>query len=412
MAAIKYLDLAGLQSVVASLKTLISEGDAKAYKAAKFDETTRVLSLYKAEATDGTADFTVEIPETDVSGLMEKLSTTNVGNVVITKADGTVEDGGVALADLATKAEVKTVSDAVDAINNADSGILATAKAYTDAEVKELADGAVKTNTDAIAVLNGDASTEGSVAKAVKDSADAINATIGTVAEGKTVVDMIEDVIANGYDDTEVRELIQANTDAIEDAVDGAKVSISTDTTTEGYLKTYTIKQGEAEIGKIDIAKDLVVTSGEVVVDPEGQAAGTYVKLTIANQEAPVYINVKDLCDVYTVQASAAQIQVAISETNEISATIVAGSVGTAELADSGVTTAKIADANVTLAKLADDAKNAFDAAGSATAAQTNAQTYADGLNTAMDTRVDALETKVGDGMEAISTEEINALFA
>ena len=38
-----------------------------------------------------------------------------------------------------------------------------------------------------------------------------------------------------------------------------------------------------------------------------------------------------------------------------------------------------------------------FDAKGSAETAETNAKTYADGLNADMDTRVDALETTVGD---------------
>ena len=40
--------------------------------------------------------------------------------------------------------------------------------------------------------------------------------------------------------------------------------------------------------------------------------------------------------------------------------------------------------------------KTNFDAKGSADTAETNAKTYADGLNTQMDTRVDALETTVG----------------
>ena len=102
---------------------------------------------------------------------------------------------------------------------------LQTAKDYADAKVKALADGAVSANTDAIAVLNGNAETDGSVAKAVakavatekaraevkelelnnaitaetaaREAADnAIKATIGTVAEDKTVVKMIEEAQA------------------------------------------------------------------------------------------------------------------------------------------------------------------------------------------------------------------------
>ena len=157
----------------------------------------------------------------------------------------------------------------------------------------------------------------------------------------------------------------------------GSQVTITTDTTTEGYLKTYTIKQGSTVIGIIDIPKDLVVTSGEVVADPDGQPTGTYVKLTIANQSTPIYINVVDLVDVYTVQASAVQIQLAISDTNEISATIVAGSVGTTELTDE----------SVTLAKLATDVTDVIDD---------------------ITERVETLETQ----FEAITEDEINALFA
>lgn len=146
------------------------------------------------------------------------------------------------------------------------------------------------------------------------------------------------------------------------------------ETVTTGYLKTYGIYQGansyDAQtdpatlIGKIDIPKDLVVTAGKVVtvtsgVDSDGDqtsvADGTYVKLTIANQTEKVYINVADLCDVYTAEQSATQVQLVISNTNEISATIVAGSIGATELASGAVTTAKIADSNVTTAKIADE---------------------------------------------------------
>ena len=184
-----------------------------------------------------------------------------------------------------------------------------------------------------------------------------------------------------------------------------AAITIDTGSTTEGYLKSYTIKQGSNTVGTIDIPKDLVVTSGSVVVDPAGQAAGTYIKLVIANQ-TDLYINVGTLVDIYTAKASATQVQLTVdNSTREISAVIVAGSVGATELAENAVTTVKIADANVTLAKLASDVTDAI------TAAETNAKTYADTLDAAMDARVDDLETKVGDGFEAITKAEIDALF-
>ena len=78
-------------------------------------------------------------------------------------------------------------------------------------------------------------------------------------------------------------------------------VTIETEVTTDGTLKSYTVKQGGAFVAVIDIPKDLVVTEGSVVTDPEGQDPGTYIKLVIANQEEPLYINVGKLVDIYKI---------------------------------------------------------------------------------------------------------------
>lgn len=146
-----------------------------------------------------------------------------------------------------------------------------------------------------------------------------------------------------------------------------AAITIDTNTTTSGALKSYTIKQGETTVGTIDIPKDMVVQSGEVVTNPAGQAAGTYIKLVLANVTEPLFINVGTLVDIYKAKASATQVQIAIdSSTREISATIVAGSVGTTELADGAVTTAKIADGNITLAKLSTGVQTSLGKADSA----------------------------------------------
>ena len=101
------------------------------------------------------------------------------------------------------------------------------------------------------------------------------------------------------------------------------------ETANAGYLKSYTFTGPDGTPVDIDIPKDLVVTKGEVV--KEGK--DTFIQLTIANQVAPVKINVKDLVDVYTAQANAAQVQLAISGTNEISATIKPGSIAKTDLA-------------------------------------------------------------------------------
>lgn len=136
-----------------------------------------------------------------------------------------------------------------------------------------------------------------------------------------------------------------------------AQVTMTTDSTTPGMAKSYTIKQGVSTVGVIDIPKDMVVSSAEVVTDPEDQEPGTYIVLTIANAtEDKVYINVGTLVDIYTAQQNATQVQLSIDQSkNIISATIVAGSITATELAANAITTAKIADANVTKAKLSSE---------------------------------------------------------
>lgn len=124
-------------------------------------------------------------------------------------------------------------------------------------------------------------------------------------------------------------------------------------TPNDGYLKTYQFTYGTGATFEIDIPKDLVVTDGEViVVDDDNPVAtltnGTYLKLTIANKTEPVYINVADLCDVYTGKTETDGVSVAISASNEISATIVGKAVAEANLADELATKINGADESLT----------------------------------------------------------------
>ena len=150
--------------------------------------------------------------------------------------------------------------------------------------------------------------------------------------------------------------------DAVGTGGTASVITVEEDTTSADYAKVYQIKQGGELKGTINIPKDMVVESGSVVVNPEGQPAGTYIKLVLANAEkSEIFVNVGTLVDIYTAKAEAAQVQLVIdAKTREISATIVAGSVGTTELADDAVTTAKIKDANVTKAKLATDVQTSL----------------------------------------------------
>lgn len=86
------------------------------------------------------------------------------------------------------------------------------------------------------------------------------------------------------------------------------------------YAAIYHLTKDGVNTGAaINIPKDLFVKSGEIVDNPAGQPAGKYIKLTLQNQDEPIYINVADLVDAYTAGNG-----ITISATNEISAKVVA----------------------------------------------------------------------------------------
>ena len=104
--------------------------------------------------------------------------------------------------------------------------------------------------------------------------------------------------------------------------------SLTKDATSTDYAAVYHLTKDGTNVGEaINIPKDLFVESGEIVENPAGQPDGKYLKLVLQNQTAPVYINVADLVDAYTAGNG-----ITISDTNEVSAKVVAGnglSVGT-----------------------------------------------------------------------------------
>lgn len=260
-----------------------------------------------------------------------------------------------------------------------DLGVNYDAAGTAETKVNALANGQVKTNTDHIGTMDNLETT------AKGDLVNAINEVRNSVSAGGTAAAVTMEEKTSGLGD--------------------------------GVLKAYVLKQGDNTVGTINIPKDMVVQSGEVVVNPEGQDAGTYIKLVLANATNDViYVNVGTLVDVYKAKASATQIQLTIdSSTREISATIVAGSVGATELAANAVVTAKIADGNVTKVKLSAEVQASLDKADAAAqdasdkAAQAlaDAKEHANDLNSAMDTRVQALEAV---DHEHSNMEELNKI--
>ena len=338
----KLIDVAALTLYHEGVKTLISDAqDLTSLHTVGYDTTAHVIKFYKEKTTDVT-DSTVAAFQVSLADIYTAIGT--LSNLTTNQKSSLVDSINEIASIVGNDTLTTTAQTLTSAINELDAE-LGTITADAMGTTATTVSGAIKENVTAIKAVSDDLGDVSTINVEVSSGVKASN-TVAAINKLKTLVD---------------------------DAQSAGEVTIDTSATTEGYLKTYAIKQGGTEVGKIDIPRDLVCTGGEVVTDPEGQPAGTYIKLTIANQDAPIYIDVKTLVDVYTAQASAAQIQLAISATNEISATVVAGSITANELsADSvtegkiaadSVTTVKIKDANVTASKLAENSVGATKAA-------------------------------------------------
>ena len=410
MATKQFLSLDGLTTYDGLIKQYIATEDAKSIKSITVVGNT--VNFFKTADASGTAAYTVNLP--DVSGFMEKIANAEGDKVVVSNSDGSVSESEIAIDDVVTNGgnsftggmvaitdSDRSISESDWGIGNAGSPAIMTgyvanvdsASGYlivsadpddeyditgADIKVEDLVtNGGNSFSGDKVAITNSDGSlgemgfagTESGIATGYfPNNGDIVifDSNAGSLTNADINVDDLATnafvgSIPQGSSATTVVGYVDEVAGSITTASDVTLVEAQTPTT--GYLKTYELYQGGNAaanlVGKIDIPKDLVVTSGEIVVNPTGQPAGTYLKLTIANQTTPVYINVADLCDAYTAASGATQVQLAISNTNEISATLVAGGVGTTQLANSAVTEGKIANEAVTTTKIADDAVTA-----------------------------------------------------
>ena len=116
---------------------------------------------------------------------------------------------------------------------------------------------------------------------------------------------------------------------------DAAEYSIVKEESSSDYAAVYHLTKDGVNVGtSINIPKDMVVKSGAVVTNPEGQKAGTYIVLTLANAtEDKIYIPVDSLIE-YVTSGSAADdmVVVNVSGDHKVTATITDGKVTKAKL--------------------------------------------------------------------------------
>ena len=183
----RYLDLAGLKIYDGKIKGIITAGDQAAkdyadslatnYDAAGTAQTKADAALESAkEYTDALANGQVNTNKEAIAGIVADY---------LKAADKTELEGKID----AVEDKADANAEAIAAINDENDGILVTAKAYADSKDAAIAE-AKKAGDDAQADV------------------DALEAKVGTVPEGSTVMGIITNIQENAYDDTEIRGLI------------------------------------------------------------------------------------------------------------------------------------------------------------------------------------------------------------
>ena len=403
------------------------EGNAYQYK---------LMSKSKTDEQFATEVAVIEIPKYDDTALAGRVTTLEglVGNTAVSaqiaaaiealKLAETYEAKGAAAA--VQGETTSTVKDVEDALN--------TYKTDNDAAVAA----AKKAGDDAQADLNSYKTTNNEAVAAAKKAGDDAMAEaqkkVSSVAAGDNSVT----IAGTDTAPTVAAKISQDADNALELADDGLKVvipaaaeyTIEKSADSGEYAAVYTLMKDGVQAGAaINIPKDMVVESGSVVENPEGQAEGTYIKLVLQNVAEPLYINVGSLIE-YVTSGSAAgdMVVIAVSDDHKVTATITDGSITLAKLATeiqtaigkahshenaavlAGITEQKIVDWDDAVAKEHEHAnKDVLDGIDEAKvagwdAAEQNAKDHANDLNEAMGTRVKALEDVGATKVEASET--------
>ena len=247
----KYLDTTALGTLVDQIKA--EDAKVKAYADAQIEAAGKTYDVAGAAATAKTEAIAAAKTETEaqVKALADGAVKTNADAIAAIKDDANIDSFADVVAELAkkqatgdyaTKAEAKGYADAKDdaiaaakaaadaaqedatanaeaiaAINNTESGILAQAKGYTDTEVAE-----------------------------VQGSVNALAGKVGTVPEGSTVMGIIENIQENAYDDSEIQGKIDAVSGKVTTLV-GEDAGKSVRTIANEELAAQLIAEGAAE---------------------------------------------------------------------------------------------------------------------------------------------------------------------
>ena len=113
----------------------------------------------------------------------------------------------------------------------------------------------------------------------------------------------------------------------------GSVVTVEKDETVDGIAARYTIKQGGVAVAPtIDIPKDLVIKSGQVLENADESHPGSWIKIELQNTTDVLWIDVRTLIEYVTAGEDTATVHVAVSDDHKVTANVINGSIGNDQL--------------------------------------------------------------------------------
>lgn len=286
-------------------------GDGNAVTAASYDAVARKITLTKG----GTY-----MTESDVDG---KITALDLANTYYSKSLG--EANASAIAAIKDGQSIDSFAD-VEAKNTTQDTAIQAAQTQADKGVSDAA-AAQADATQALAdAAAADAKADTKVASVAATSGKGIE--IGGTATAPTVG------IKLAASDNDLS--FNANGELVYKAAAAVAYSIVKDATSADYAAVYHLTADGVNTGAaINIPKDMVVESGSVVTNPEGQPAGTYIKLVLANADNDeIFINVGDLIEYVTSGSQAGDmVVISIDDQHRVTASITDGTITLAKLA-------------------------------------------------------------------------------
>lgn len=149
---------------------------------------------------------------------------------------------------------------------------------------------------------------------------------------GKAADITVEDA-QNKFTATDLEGVLLEIFQAINVGGTGSVVTVEKDESVDGIATRYTIKQGGVAVSPpIDIPKDLVIKSGQVLEDADASHPGSWIKIELQNTTDVLWIDVRTLIEYVTAGDDTATIHVDISADHKVTANVINGSIGNDQL--------------------------------------------------------------------------------